>query len=67
VSPNFPPSAAGVTLANMSLASDIEIVAAWDLVNRPATVLVTFPHELTAAKDRIQLAAAEHGITLSRC
>lgn len=63
----FPPSAAGVALANMQLATDMEIIAAWDLVNRPSTVMVVFPNELAEAKDRIQLAAVEHGLTLDRC
>lgn len=63
----FSPSAAGVALANMSLATDMEITAAWELVHQPSTVMVTFPHELIEARDRIQLAAAEHGLTLNRC
>lgn len=63
----FSPSAAGVALANMSLATDLEIAAAWDLVHQPSTVMVTFPHELIQAKDRIQLAAAERGLLLNRC
>lgn len=63
----FPPSAAGVALANMSLATDMEIIAAWELVHKPSTVMVVFPAELSEVKDRIQLAAVEHGLTLDRC
>jgi len=63
----LPPTAMGVVLFNLALGTPQEITAAWDLVNASHTTIVTLPWELKDAKDRIQLAAAEHGLLLNRC
>ena len=59
------PSQFGIALGNLSLASEQEIQAAWDLVHSPRAVLSVLPRELDEARDRIQLAAFQRGVTLS--
>ena len=61
------PSQFGVALFNLALRNEQEITDAWELVHQPRTVMMVFPWELRDAKDRIQLAAAEHGMLLNRC
>jgi hypothetical protein len=63
----LPPTAMGVVLSNLGLGTPEEITAAWNLASADQTLMVTLPWELKDAKDRIQLAAAEHGLLLNRC
>lgn len=62
----FPPTQWSVMLHNLPLESPQNVIDAWELVHHPRTVLSVLPAELEAARDRIMLAAAGHGLTLAR-
>lgn len=52
----------GLRLTDLPLCDGEHIIAAWRFLHTPMVILASMPHDWTAARDRVALAAVEAGL-----